>query len=308
MNCIASKERVIAWLKKHGWPEKPSNEFMWAISPETGKVPEESYKIWDGNWESFLKDRKLVLRRKDLKTYTHIHLDSEPGESERRGMSPENGSAMMPPELVNERNELAKRAKEIQEREAYLRQWEIDLRDMDIEIKKSSMMTIKLGVENDQRAASTMTRLKEYEDHLNRRKANDEEYIRALAEAEGEISELKEKHLIFGKVSYTIDKIAMSMAIRGLKNLSDEELKKLPPGFMEDFAKYLADRAERELFKTIPEAYALVGESFLRLPSTVDKFELCRIIMSWLIETDLAMFNKLGKEVVEEFKERKMAS
>lgn len=308
MHCINGRERVTAWLKKHGWPDKPSKLFLWAISPETGKVPEESYTVWDGNWESIPKDRKVILKRNDLSTYTHIHLDSEPGESERRGREPETGSAMMPPEIVNERNELAKRTEEIRKREEYLRQWEADIRDMEVEVKKSSMMTIKLGVENDQRAASTMTRLKEYEDHLNRRKDNDEEYIRALAEAEGEISDLKEKHLIFGKVSYTIDKIALSMAIRGLKNLSDEELKKLPPGFMEDFAKYLADRAERELFKTVPEAYALVGESFLRLPSTVDKFELCRIVMSWLIETDLAMFNKLGGEVVSEFKEKKMAS
>lgn len=309
MHLLAGKDRVTAWLKKNGWPSPTaSNCFEWAISPDKGKVPEDSWTTWDGDWDSIVRDRKVIFRRKGYKSYTHIHLDSEPGISEQKGKEPDPQPFMIPPEIVRERSELAELRRQLVEREASLRAWENDIRVMEVEIKKSQAMTVRIGSELDQRVAANMARMKEYEDHLDRKKKTDEEYIRELTDALGELTELKEKQLIVGQVVYTIDKIAMAMSIRGIKNISDDELKKLPPGFIDEFAKFLADKAERHLFSSVPDPFMLVGEAFMRLPTNNDKYELCRIIMGWLIENDLNKFNSLGKEVVESFKERQKAS
>lgn len=301
MHILASEERLTAWLKKHGWPDKAANCFEWAISPQSGKVPEENYQTWDGSFASIPKDRKVIFKAKGLKGYTHVHLDSTPGKSEERSAS----AAMMPPEIVREKAELERLAASLREREAYLRSWEEEIRNNDMELRKAHVLNVKTSRELDERQASTNARLKEYEEHLDRRKKSDEEYLRNLNEAYGEISDLKEKHQIFGHVVYTIDKIAGAMALRTIKNLGDEELKKLPPGFLDDLRKFIADKAERHLFASVPEAYLMVGESFQRLPNNSDKYDFCRIVMGWLIDQDLNMFNLIGKETVDAYKERR---
>lgn len=313
-----SIDKLSAWLLKQGYPTRPVE---WCITPVTGgNIAQDAWQLLadDGGvgFQLPLREEdidylpsgmKLSFRLVEGKTICHaiFHFNNtriraaqaKQARVESDNSNVQSGQAMIPPEIVLIKLELAEKETRIAKRQEELSKWESDLRDLDIDLRKTTGLAIatnsKLEDRSkslDERAKFIQDNLKIWEQHIKEMEDVSITHIDEIRGRDDTISELSQKVNISASFNLLINRIANAYMLGKVKKFED-----LPPEQIEQFQKYLIHIQQRQFFKDSPSQVMEFGNMFTNLVDS-DKIEFSRGIIKWVIGTNPGLIREMAEE------------